>query len=912
MRNWKLSQQLTILSLAPAIIVAVLLASYYALVMVQHLEDEVLKKGNALAGSLASASALAVDSANPQLLRNLVRSLTEETDIIGVQIDNATGDTLFREQRPEVRDRQLDSLLPRIANAFYVQDTMSFTRVIEAATPSRAETSGSSAAMVRLGSVRLELFIGEVNDERAKILLAGVLSVLALLALMAVLTAYVGRAVARPIKQVLSAIGELKKGRLDARVPVTAGSDVGALQQGVNLLAERLNQSNEQVRGAVNLSTAELNQKINEINQKNHELEIARARAEDANLAKSRFLANMSHELRTPMNAIIGFTDLLGEFKVDEAHADYVDTIRRSAADLLVLINEILDYSKIESGELKIEACEFDFYELVDGIINLLDKTAFQRNLDLLVSIDPGIPVKLISDPLRLKQVIINLLSNAIKFTNEGTVSLEVHRRGAHPDQAEDYLEFRVIDTGIGIDEANAQRVFEPFAQSDDSLTREHSGTGLGLSITKSFVDKLGGDIGFTSKPAKGSTFWFTLPVASRDPIIYYRQRPYEPFAVLVYDRHPKRSDYTEDLLKGWGLDVTRTDSIEAFIKEYESPKYKLILYYLNRNDLDTDLQISIAHLAQSDAVKFFMHHSNYYEDLSPATGFVHLSSLISPARLFELIYERLYAQDLGDAGAHDTGEHVIDNLQGLKILIADDNDINQHLLQVYISRNGGDYLAAKDGQEAIDVAANTGADVIIMDVHMPRVDGIHAMQTIKAAKAALPVIALTADASPENQSKYLDMGFDYCLTKPVTEKGLILAIIGVLTHRPQAKREAAAPNQDRTDSELPVVDVEKAVKISGGKQALAHELFNMLLADLKSKRTQLVLDDKRDAEAVKELAHKIRGGAKYCAAERVQLHAAKIEDAINRHKNEKTIEALLNRLNESINEILTIENPYL
>ncbi len=926
MGSWKIINRLVFLALTPALCIAVFLTLHYSLRIIGDLNKKVYDRGEAITNYLALASEQAVQNGNRFVVEKLVKNTLLEEGVVNVSVWGKDGNLLYEEKRQNLWNKAPNYLVYKLSHLIYDNSPVLFRKYILDGDQSHIDSKedhshdAESASPQDSSHVVVGLTTEPTNYLETIVIIRGIAIVFVMLGISTLFALYTGRSISRPIERLTVTVKNIQKGHFKARIAEISGGEIGALEQGFNQMAERIQGSHEHLMKSINLATSELNKKIYEINEKNRELEIARVRAEDANLAKSRFLANMSHELRTPMNSVIGFADLLSEYRVDEGHRDYVNTIRRSAADLLVLINEILDYSKIESGELKIDKSEFNLYELIDGVINLLSKSAYEKDLDLLIYVDPNIPLELISDPLRLKQAVINLLSNAIKFTNEGYVSLEIHKRmGNHNDNNMDYLEFRVIDTGIGIKDEDIDTIFEPFTQSDDSLTRRYSGTGLGLSITKHFIEKLGGDIGFSTKIGKGSTFWFIIPYEALNPRFYYQERPLTDLPVLIYDRHTVRAGYTQDLLAAWGLKTRTTGKIDTFIDEYTSANYELILYYLNRNDVDTDLQISINKLAaKNNAAKFFMHNSSYFDDLSPATGFVHLSNVISPHQLFEQIYTHTtdLSRTISTADKNSESKRRIPrDLNDSVILVADDNEINQHLLKVYVSRNGGDYLAALDGQQAIDLCQTQEIDVVIMDVHMPNVDGIGAMRAIKQSNRNLPVIAVTADASPENISKYLDYGFDACLTKPVMETKLLSTIFFLLDRSQRNKvsprRRPSAVINNQQISGLPIIDTKKAIKISGGKKQLAHELFNMLIADLRSKRPQLEMNDTSDLTQIKELAHKIRGGARYCAADRIQIHAGRLQDAIEEKKETLHIKALCKELMDSIQELLTLENPY-
>lgn len=919
MSSWKVRYKLLLLTLIPAICIALLLGSYYTYRTVTNLDKQIIKRGRAIVSHLAPASEYGVISGNISFLKQLSDNTLRQTDVLGVSILDKDGAVLYENKRSVSPVLEPRPVISKIAGMLFNQTDLTFGSKIHLTDVSgTAETSGEQAATVKrqaIGKVRVILTQKQKNYQQTLIIVNSVIGILLALAVTSLFALYIGRTISRPIERLTFTVNNIQSGDLGSRSRESSGGEIGLLEKGVNQMAETIQNSHKRMALETRNATSELRKKINEINEKNYELEVARSRAEEANIAKSRFLANMSHELRTPMNAILGFTDLLSNVTKDPEHNDYLKTIRRSASDLLVLINEILDYSKIESGELKIDTLDFNVYEMIDDVVSLLNRTAHDKYLDFLLYIDPKVPVFVHTDPLRIKQAIINLVSNAIKFTDKGHVALEVHFRDSG---SESYLEFRVIDTGIGIEDPD-DRIFEPFAQRDDSLTREHAGTGLGLSITKYFVEKLNGAIGYTSRPNKGSTFWFTIPYSASQTVLYYEQNG-KPLSTLVYDRSPVRVSYTHDMLSAWSYPVKITSGIEEFLAEFSSGKYELVLYYLNRNDIDTDLQISINHLAAPDnCIKFFLHNNHYYEDLSAVTGFHHIANVITPYHLFNYVAENTTgpAADSASISAIQTYTGEIKgttSLHGITVLIADDNDINQRLLQVYVTRNGGDFFLANDGESAIEIAEREKLDIIVMDVHMPKTDGITAMKTIKNQEPDMPIVAVTADAGSNSVTNYMNTGFDACLIKPVTEKKLVGTVLSMV-HQADVFQEGVAATETESiepesPGDLPVIDIENAIKISGGNRQLSHELYNMLVVDLKNKRTQL-MGDNDDTTVIKEIAHKIRGGAKYCAAERLHYHASKLESAITAKRDQAAIGKLTSSLVNGINEVLSSENPY-
>ncbi len=711
---------------------------------------------------------------------------------------------------------------------------------------------------------------------------------------------WVARGIRAPLTELTAALRAWAQGDRGARVTSSDGGELGTLAGAFNGMAEALRTELQRADRVERTASARLRQRIEELDRKDQALELEKSRLEAAGLARSRWLADISHELRTPLNAITGFSDLLAGYDAGPAHREYVENIRRAASELLLLIGEILDYAKIEAGEVEVRNRPFDFYEEMEGVVTLMGRLAHARGLEFLTYLDPRIPDRLVGDSQRIRQAAINLLSNAVKFTDEGHVALEVHlQEGANPQ-----LEFRVIDTGVGIDPSEAERLFQPFAQGGGGL--HAAGTGLGLSITKYFVERLGGEAGCSGKPGEGSTFWFRVPVAmGEEATPYHRREPLQPLRVLCYDRNGHRARYTGALLRAWGVSVEHAAELGDFRSRYAQGGHDAILYFLNRSDVDTDLQVSIGDLSQVPAPKYFFHAAEHHDAIQAKSGFHHLSTLVSPRRLHRLLTQAGRRSATGDVGGTATaGEEAQERgLGGLRVLIADDNELNRHLLGVYVSRNDGEALFAEDGLAALEVARAQPPDVALLDLNMPRLSGPEALVELRREFPDLRIVAVTAETHRQRLSGLRDQGFDAVLIKPVSERRLLGTLAALRPAAPRARIEEGV--------EVPVLDTAKAIRLTGGKPELAQELYRMLLADLKAKREQLAFRAGPDREQLRALAHRIQGGARYCAAERVQRAARRLERAAEPGGSEAEIESALSQLQGTIDELLRAPDPY-
>jgi PAS domain S-box-containing protein len=502
---------------------------------------------------------------------------------------------------------------------------------------------------------------------------------------------------------------------------------------------------------------------ITERNRAARELMAARRSAEAAAIAKSRFLANMSHEIRTPMHGILGLAELLAGSPIGDEPRDYARSIQTSARSLLAIINDVLDFSRIEAGRLELERVEFDLLELVDGIVGLVEPSASVKGIDLGVWYDPQAPLRVIGDPGRLRQVILNLAANAVKFTDEGTVQIVV--RLLEPRDGRARIHFSVRDTGIGIPEDKTAQLFEEFTQADSSTARRYGGSGLGLAISERLVRMMGGTIGVTSQPGEGSTFAFDLPFASG---------PAEPPApglagrqVLVLDRRENVRASITALCTRWGMRVREAR---------EDEDWHALAQDGNRPDVAVaacgPLEHAPCHILAQAGVPTIGARTGHEHcaHLEPGSRSC-VRSLRQPVRPSAL-YAALCAvfEDERDPGASElpAPPEPVRPLAGRCILLVEDNAINQRLGARLLERLGCRADIATDGRDAVRQSALRRYDAILMDFQMPEMSGPQAAVAIRRRGDRTPIIAMTASALDETRQECLRAGMNDYLSKPV------------------------------------------------------------------------------------------------------------------------------------------------
>ena len=522
----------------------------------------------------------------------------------------------------------------------------------------------------------------------------------------------------------------------------------------------------------------------------NVDLESANARvrqfaeqAGTANAAKRTFLAVMSHEIRTPVNGIIGMTELALKTRLDRTQRDYLETINNTAESLLDLLNEVLDFSKIEAGKLELEVTDFSLRSAVGDAVSGFAARCHSKGLNLVLDIAPDVPDSLIGDPYRLRQILVNLLSNAFRFTDSGEVSVDVQVE--NPGEVETRLRFSVTDTGCGIPRAQQKVIFALFTQGDSSTTRRYGGSGLGLTISTQLAQMMDGEISVLSEPGAGSRFAFTAVLGVGIQHTQPDTFPLRGRRTLLVEPHPRACEITARMLSAFGSEVecarSATEAISILANPHRAPfDFTFIDTFYRRSEWTL-----IASLAT---------HSNHRMGrlvmMTPATlagaesgefpeGATRMTKPIREAKLLEALLSHPDSTKNGKGGV-STDANETPHGRKLNVLIAEDNATNQRITRTYLEAWGHTVTAAHNGSEAIRLFTTEPFDLILMDLQMPRMDGIAATASIRQVERAgsrVPIIALTANVLKGVREECHAAGMCGYLAKPVREHALLAAI---------------------------------------------------------------------------------------------------------------------------------------
>lgn len=612
--------------------------------------------------------------------------------------------------------------------------------------------------------------------------------------------------------------------------------------------------------------------KSQELTGKNRELAEAYRQAEEATKAKSTFLANMSHEIRTPMNGVLGMLDMIRETRLSPEQKHFLETAYNSSNALLCVINDILDLSKIEAGKLSFEKIVVDIRGLVEEVVALHVKEAQEKGVELISYVSPAIPMFILGDPTRLRQILNNLISNAVKFTREGEIYVSLEASEQKGNQRE--YRFEVSDTGIGIPDEVQASIFETFTQADGTTTRKFGGTGLGLAICRQMTKMLGGSIGVKSEVEKGSIFWFSVPL---DDVPEYEALSTNDIgslsaAIVVLDENRVRKKITCSYLVALGASVHHLDEggyIEDYLRKmsHDMDGIDVVLLAPPQDEIQSDQILKkLEILKNTHGFKLILivdvlrrrHSYEMWDGIVDS----YLAKPIRYSALFDTITNAVTVkstvEEVASNGAVVSAGQAWCETAGVKrILLVEDNVINQQVASAILLKAGYEVEVAENGKEAVDLTQSANYDIIIMDCQMPIMDGMEATRIIREREKKYglfrtPIVAITANALDGDRSKCLVAGMDDYLAKPLHKDDLI---------RIMKRWSESGKAQQNEDGRYCMKTIESLKETLSTVQF--EEITNLFISHTSDKISSLRdALARNDVQAIESLSHSIKGSA--------------------------------------------------
>lgn len=848
-----------------------LVSSITANTLFSQLENQ----GKNITESLAKQSALALLYQSEDIAQKVVASTLAFPDVIHVAIYDQSNELLYQDGDKQISD---SNLFVPINQPVSIDQDSQWLFAAPVITSNHAETSNSpfndlEPTQEQIGYVYVTLTKGTVGNMIREIFRSNTLAICSVAIALLIVLLLIANKITKPLRSLARNMKAAEQGKMDVRAQLSGPPDIAVMESAFNTM-------------------------MDELEAREEELVHARDAALESARAKGIFAATVSHELRTPMNGVLGMLQLIASSQINSTIREFVETATTSARSLLVLIDDILDFTKIESGKMKLHKEVLGIRQLCQDIIELLSVQASQKGLMLHGIIDTDVPDAIESDAGRLRQVLINLLGNAIKFTHEGEVTLHISRSETNKKQ----LKFAVYDTGIGIEQKAQRRIFESFVQADGSTTRRYGGTGLGLSICQQLVELMGGQLALDSTPGEGSCFWFYLPLIQPDNQGLETRSANYPLSdvrvLLVGDTERRLATLTR-VFESWYCLVDSWKDFHRLRQALDDIEENYDLVVL---DTEKPSQLSaelIDMLQQKSEPEFIL-----LSDSSPisllSTDVVRClpRAIDSTSLLKAIVHKHSPGED-----QYAEPEHYI---KEARVLVVEDNRTNQLVAAGMLERLGYEVDLADNGAQALEMFASQPYDIVLMDCHMPVMDGYIATVRIRENEPEdqrIPILAMTAHTNSEDRSRCRSAGMDDYVSKPIVYEELEAKISVWLKKNkevlyPSFRAESQEP-QDDTGVET-ALDLNKIAELRNKLGYSFSTALKAFIEDISYYQEQLKAHiDDQDFSKAKELAHAVVGSAANVGAIELSQLARQLNQALQ-VQDQETVTILFSQLSSA------------
>ncbi|HBU6572371.1 two-component sensor histidine kinase BarA [Citrobacter amalonaticus] len=896
MTNYSLRARMMILILAPTVLIGLLLSIFFVVHRYHDLQRQLEDAGASIIEPLAVSTEYGMNLQNResigQLISVLHRRHSEIVRAISVYDEN---NHLFVTSNFNLNPSEMQlppgSPFPRRLSVEGQGDILILRTPIISESYSLDESPATDAknAGNMLGYVALELDLKSVRLQQYKEIFISSVMMLFCIGIALIFGWRLMRDVTGPIRNMVNTVDRIRRGQLDSRVEGFMLGELDVLKNGINSMAMSLAAYHEEMQHNIDQATSDLRETLEQMEIQNVELDLAKKRAQEAARIKSEFLANMSHELRTPLNGVIGFTRLTLKTELNTTQRDHLNTIERSANNLLAIINDVLDFSKLEAGKLILESIPFALRNTLDEVVTLLAHSSHDKGLELTLNIKNDVPDNVIGDPLRLQQVITNLVGNAIKFTESGNIDILVEKRSLSNTKVQ--IEVQIRDTGIGIPERDQSRLFQAFRQADASISRRHGGTGLGLVITQKLVNEMGGDISFHSQPNRGSTFWFHINLDLNPNVI--KDGPATTCLVgkrIAYiEPNAAAAQCTLDILSETPLEVIYSPTFSALaVEHYDFMLLGVAVTFKEPLTMQHERLIQATKMTEFLMLALPCHAQVNAEKLKQDGVASCLLKPLTSTRLLPALVD-LCRQN------HPESTLVSDESKiAMTVMAVDDNPANLKLIGALLDDLVQHVELCDSGQQAVDRAKQMQFDLILMDIQMPDMDGIRACELIHQLphQQQTPVIAVTAHAMAGQKEKLLSAGMNDYLAKPIEEEKLFNLLQRYKPGASVPTRRLSAEPIEPVFNPNATLDWQLALRQAAGKPDLARDMLQMLidfLPEVRNKIEEQLVGE--NPQGLIDLIHKLHGSCGYSGVPRMKNLCQLLESQLREGTPEEDLE---------------------
>ncbi|MEZ9042090.1 MULTISPECIES: two-component sensor histidine kinase BarA [unclassified Vibrio] len=932
MTRYGLRARVITLTLAPTLIIGLLLSAFFSFNRYQDLEGQVVNTGTSIIEPLAIASESGMKLESRESVRQLISYAHRKNSklVRSIAVFDERHELFVTSNfHPDFESLTYpkDKPIPHLSSSNLLDNTLILRTPIIAEGQYINSANGQSQANQAIGYIAIELDLSSLRLQQYQEVFSAFLVLILGLGLSGVFAFRLMHDVTQPITHMKNMVDRIRRGHLDVRIEGKMHGELDSLKNGINAMAVSLSEYHVEMQHSIDQATSDLRETLEQLEIQNVELDIAKKRAQEAARVKSEFLANMSHELRTPLNGVIGFTRQMLKTHLSNSQTDYLQTIERSANNLLSIINDILDFSKLEAGKLALENIPFEFQASLEEVVNLQATNAHEKGLELTLKIDPKVPPGVVGDPLRIQQILTNLVGNSIKFTERGNIDISVELRSQSEDNIE--LQFMVRDTGIGISERQQAQLFQAFSQADASISRRYGGTGLGLVITQKLVSQMGGEISLTSRLHQGSTFWFTLRLSTTDmPMTeLIETQCLQDKQLLLIEPNMQAASITQQILTQEGLVVTYRS-----VMPDETTSYDYVLLNLAANqeyqfDTVSGWAIGAKKIAQNVIIGTPSTELALGEQLMKEVDVQCITKPLSRKKLLQTLVSNQAPTLIAPAIETHSEEKL-----PLTVMAVDDNPANLKLITALLKERVETVISCTSGQQAIDKATETPFDIIFMDIQMPQMDGVTACQNIKklANNANTPVIAVTAHAMIGERDRLLEAGMDDYLTKPIEEHVLQQVLIHWSPTSEVEHIEKIDPDHPAVSAEVDngpvseteasvhtniIIDWQAAMKQAANKEDLARDMLQMLvdfIPEVYEAADKAIEDSDYPVEELIHIIHKMHGSSSYSGVPRLKSVCATIEKELRSGTSVEDIEPELFELQDELDKVQATAIHYL